>query len=338
MKICSTSKLIMVMRKVVLDNKCICHFNQSSYNMCYQMQVAPFTTGYPFSCKFVSHLANLGLLDESNSVSPMTHTPVLVTAFSSTYYYRGLNMISAYRKIFPRDRIAVYDLGLEGWQLRRLRKICNVVVILFPFNLYPDYFNVLNHYRWKPVVITMALKSYGSIIYADTSVQFRNANYLRVPGIMNCNFTFKNRFQCSRSQYMLHSYAGHNIQQATMSSVLKYLPSDVSRLKDTDMYEAGLVSVIKTPETIELLKWLVLCALEEFCIAPRVNRPVHRCSFNDDVSLEPTCHRFDQSVINVLLANANNFSTSNYTSGLTDFYGIRRGDDSDPDEITLVPC
>ncbi|PAV62649.1 hypothetical protein WR25_10435 [Diploscapter pachys] len=90
------------------------------------------------------------------------------------------------------------------------------------------------------------------------------------------------------------------------------------------MYEAGLAFVAKTEDAVDILKWYVLCALDENCMAP--NGSQGYCYFgNDSYGRYGDCHRYDQSVINVLLANANYFDRTYYASEIVDFFKIKRG-------------
>uniref|UniRef100_A0AC34GQE6 Uncharacterized protein n=1 Tax=Panagrolaimus sp. ES5 TaxID=591445 RepID=A0AC34GQE6_9BILA len=163
-------------------------------------------------------------------------------------------MIAEYKKIVPRDRIVVYDIGLTQNQSHILLNICNVVVEKFNFDDFPKYVKILTHYRWKPIVITKALQKYGSIIYVDSSVHFRNTNYLRIPSLVNCRSN-NDDVKCTHFPYMLHSYTGHSIHYATMTNVYQYIPTIKEAMKKTKMYEAGLAYVTPTKETFEILKW-----------------------------------------------------------------------------------
>ncbi|KAE9548917.1 hypothetical protein FO519_007862 [Halicephalobus sp. NKZ332] len=238
----------------------------------------------------------------------------------------------AYRRIFDREKIIVYNIGLEPFQVEILQKICNVFVENFPFEKFPNYFKILNHYRWKPIVIAMALKKYGHIIYADTSVIFKSSSFLRIPS----DFSFFNEKR-ERSPYLLHSSTGHTIYPVTMSSIYDYFPTDIEKMKSTPMYEAGLVTVFRTRRALKLLKWYVLCALEKNCMVPSTTNPIHYCGSMKS-SESPECHRFDQSVINVLLANQYLFNVKRYVSGITDFFSIQRNRNRMPSKKYLKSC
>uniref|UniRef100_A0A914E487 Uncharacterized protein n=1 Tax=Acrobeloides nanus TaxID=290746 RepID=A0A914E487_9BILA len=95
------------------------------------------------------------------------------------------------------------------------------------------------------------------------------------------------------------------------------------------MYEAGLALIVRTKEIVEdILKWYTLCALEPNCMAPEKNNRtpngILKCQFsNDRFGKYAGCHRYDQSVINILLTNANK-NYHGYVSEISDFFKIER--------------
>jgi hypothetical protein len=59
----------------------------------------------------------------------------------------------------------------------KYRKNCPFVELQpFPFQDYPNYVKQLNEYRWKNLIIAEVLRKYDLIIYADSSVIFKESN------------------------------------------------------------------------------------------------------------------------------------------------------------------
>ena len=86
------------------------------------------------------------------------------------------------------------------------------------------------------------------------------------------------------------------------------------------MYGANFVLLSRHSAMYEhVLKWAIMCALDSRCISPTGSRT--RCNFPKGyLSLEHStyyvgggCHRYDQSVLNVMLALYSNFTTDSLT-------------------------
>ena len=92
----------------------------------------------------------------------------------------------------------------------------------------------------------------------------------------------------------------------------QYLPSNLTELKRIQQKEAGDVLLYRTHHVYNnVIKWWVLCVLDKDCIAPIMERVCHWKS-NDHYKEYHNCHRFDQSAINVLLANFYKFDEELY--------------------------
>ena len=72
----------------------------------------------------------------------------------------------------------------------------------------------------------------------------------------------------------------------------------------------------------EVLWWFYLCSLERSCILPNAYR-FCRLDPKDRYSTHAHCHRFDQSIVNVLLSNSWLTDGKSYTAK-EDFFLIRR--------------
>ena len=60
----------------------------------------------------------------------------------------------------------------------------------------------------------------------------------------------------------------------------------------------------------EIMKWLVTCAFKEDCIAP-VGAKLY-CGFNFPKDKFGGCHRYDQSLVNILVSNAYSSDRNRY--------------------------
>ncbi|KAK6058119.1 hypothetical protein COOONC_04315 [Cooperia oncophora] len=117
------------------------------------------------------------------------------------------------------------------------------------------------------------------------------------------------------SGYVLQTPSGHSIFATTDPGVYKYFPTVFDNLKSTscENYDANFAFIVRTKDTVDILRWLVLCALERDCMAPPGSQLV--CKFgNDRYTRYAGCHRYDQSVINLLLANSYGYNPRNYVS------------------------
>ncbi|CAJ0604880.1 unnamed protein product [Cylicocyclus nassatus] len=98
---------------------------------------------------------------------------------------------------------------------------------------------------------------------------------------------------------------------STIFGLYEYLPTNTKELKKNECYAAGFAFAVRTADTVELIKWYVLCALEKDCMAPPGAKL--KCSFGKDKhGTYANCHRYDQSVINILLANMHNHNPKGY--------------------------
>lgn len=108
---------------------------------------------------------------------------------------------------------------------------------------------------------------------------------------------------------LLFSRSSNTNYEFTHAGMYKYIPTNELAQKTIYQYQAGVQLMYRTHHTIEhIYKWIVLCALDPDCVAPRGSKKW--CTFKLDVQTE--CHRYDQSLINLLLSNVFNFTVEKY--------------------------
>ncbi|KAK6737425.1 hypothetical protein RB195_019867 [Necator americanus] len=255
------------------------------------MPQTPSVTGKRFSCEYAAILGDFDLLSGDTALDMAVEgllPPAYVVPMSENHYLEGLTLIANVRSLWPTQKILVYDLGLEKTSAKQLSEKCLVELRKFPFDKFPYYVKNLREYRWKPLLIAMLLKEFGALWYMDASVRWK-----------------KDRRETVYKEITCRRKTGAYI----------YLPSDPEAIKTTKCCAATFAFAVRTADTMELMKWNVLCALEKNCMAPRHSKIP--CHFTKDRMKDYAyCHRFDQSVINILLGNSYGFDTKKYISSL----------------------
>ncbi|CAJ0609009.1 unnamed protein product [Cylicocyclus nassatus] len=342
-----------------IRDSCYCVDVQGrSHDFCYRSKVNSSAVGKKFSCSYLDKLEELGLLNNSPTENVSYNSePVFVTAFSQSHFMEGKRLIASIRAFYKQVKVVVYDIGLTRKKAAQVKRWCNVEYRPFPFEHYPRCFLLLHTFRWKPIVIADALKDNPAVWYMDTSVILMKKDLRHIYALLKCRQRSRagvlmpssllrdlrefhsasnhswdtvqwtaNLEECKKSPYLLHSFSGHGIYAATDPSLYTYFPVSLEELRKpkAKMFEAGLVYAVRLKETIELMKWSVLCALEEHCMGTTIVPNI--CEFNrsDLYSSFAHCHRYDQSVINVLLADAYYYDRHYYTSEINDFFRIQR--------------
>ena len=253
---------------------------------------------------------------------------VFVTAASSDFYTPLLALISSIQTNFPDRDIFVFDLGLNKNQSEELGMLCNVIIRDFHalFKGFPRHIFDLNSYAWKALAIHDILSTSPGVFWVDTSVRFDRYNLTAVYEHLVMN-----------SQGIgLFSKTGHSIYAATSKQMYHYLPTQTSRTESVEQLEANSMLLFKTrPVSSQVLQWLFLCSLDKNCIQPENVRRFCDFKNSDRFHTFANCHRFDQSALNILLANMFQFQSSEYFLN-DDILHIERG--NTPDEITLTSC
>ena len=213
----------------------------------------------------------------------------VVSAISSNHFEEAKGMIATAQRFLPTTRIVVYDLGLTENERNELESFCNVEVRNFVFDQYPLHFRYLFKYAWKPTVIRTVAQEAEYVCWADASVRF-----------------VKN-FESALTTLDMFPVRGRNhsfkMVQVTHEVSLQYLNLTREQMQDVLGVEATLLLFKTNSLVMKLLDQWCECAAHELCIAPPKSS-FFMCNFKKvkPQSLEYIgCHRFDQSVLNVIL-------------------------------------
>jgi hypothetical protein len=181
--------------------------------------------------------------------------------------------------------------------VEKINQLCKVRYRQFNFTRYPTHVADLHTYAFKPLLIHELLHEHPKLFWVDSSIRMstnqlddviRQANHKSI-GVL------------------LFDVAGHSIYSTTHVTMYRYLPMDRQAAIKVQMWGAGAIFINCTRQLYdEIIRWWFLCALEPRCMAP--TRQLY-CNFMHlPDSQKPRdqyaqCHRYDQSALNVLLAN-----------------------------------
>ncbi|KRX17775.1 hypothetical protein T07_8934, partial [Trichinella nelsoni] len=228
--------------------------------------------------KMFCHESNLYSVKSLNSLNT-EHIP-FVTAANDVYFQNVLVTIRSVQMHFPYARIVLYDLGLERNQSEYSSKLCNVKVMKFPFDEFPEFVSTLSEFRWKPIILMLSLMEYGTLWYLDSSIMLTSSNLL--PNKADTN---------GKCSLLFHSSSGHGIFSATN-------PKEV-------------YSVLFWWE--DFIVCCKACAIEGPCMAPPDSNSF--CQFGRNRYRNYAfCHRYDQSAFNLLLANLLHYQSDRWSS------------------------
>uniref|UniRef100_A0A915IXJ5 Uncharacterized protein n=1 Tax=Romanomermis culicivorax TaxID=13658 RepID=A0A915IXJ5_ROMCU len=254
--------------------------------------------------------------------------PIFVTAFSDNHFHEAMNLMESIKTQYKEKIVVVYDIGLNNDSIQSVKtKFPNILhsIKKFPFEIYPKFVSNLLEYRWKPLIIARELKHWPSIVWMDSSI----VHHKHVENILkfykNCSQISKIFAKCSRYPWHMFDFTGHSIFAATKSGMYDFLPVPKEQSSNISMIGANIQLVFGTKKLKrQILRYWVLCALEEKCMAPDGSNL--GCNFeNDRYSRYAECHRFDQSALNILLAWANDFYLDRYySSNFSSIFEVRR--------------
>ena len=127
---------------------------------------------------------------------------------------------------------------------------------------------------------------------------------------MSSNMTRATEQAVRNGGMMLFVATRHSNFAVTHRGMFDFIPTNITLQKQITQYAGGMLLIYNTRTVFEhVLRWMYLCALEKKCIAP--TSALH-CYFKDKYTDYAKCHRFDQTMMNILLSNQFGLETSSY--------------------------
>ncbi|XP_053402554.1 uncharacterized protein LOC128557917 [Mercenaria mercenaria] len=247
--------------------------------------------------------------------------PVFVTAFDYTHYRESEGLFKSLHERFLSNQkyrndmvIIVYDLGLTSSEAKMVQRNCKCEFRRFPFEYYPPHVRTLRTYSFKPIIVNLLLMEYDFVWWVDTSVRF-----------------VTDGIETAIEQAILHrilyrvspdKQTTGTLIKNTMEATFQFLKESICNFKQfNEVFATSLVFHADRISLAAVQAW-VKCALNEGCIAPYGSQLKHRCDFSNDY--EERCHRFDQSVIGIIIRRLFQEQNDNFLQG--DLYHVKRGD------------
>ena len=262
----------------------------------------------PAAVSTLRRLYSVPMDTESNSDYDWGTLP-MVTGASSNHFREALAGVEAHHNNFPKSVLYFYDLGLDEGQIQRLKQLCMVVYRKFDFKIYPPHVRRLHNYAFKALVWQDMLLSHKRFLWMDASLRLQTCFLDLLKGLST---------KLERSGVVMLHRSPHTVYAVTAPSLYSYLNTNISKLMRMDSYGGGLLMFQRNQQMMDdVMRWLVLCSLEETCAhPPGANMVCHPVKHNDSeayVMPYRKCHRFDMSILGILQANTYNFDMDKYS-------------------------
>jgi hypothetical protein len=218
--------------------------------------------------------------------------PVIATAASSNHFHEIQGLIRDYHTnllpLYPDMKLILYDLGLSTKHIKQMNKHCKCEVRRFPFHMFPDHIRMINGYGWKPLIIQLLLREFDFVMWTDASVRF-NGNPL--------DKLFK-----GANKIGVQAIPGWgSIAVRTNSRTFSVL-TEQPCLFDYPEFEATWMAFKRSEFTLTaVMRPWVSCALQYGCMDFKRSKNFLRCPRSRQKQKFGSCHRFDQSVMGIIL-------------------------------------
>ncbi|EGT58687.1 hypothetical protein CAEBREN_19485 [Caenorhabditis brenneri] len=291
---------------------CTCTSKKSGkhHNFCYTDPQNANSIGKQFDCSSLKILEDLHLIDTPGPFVNLSQFPqeskktVFVSAASDNHIQAAHRSIGGFYKHNPDGKYIFYSLDLPSNLMESLKnKFPQLEIRVFNTTGYPNYTNIWMEYRFKPLIIAEVMREFEYIWWLDSNIGVEKENLVGVFGEEVEGFVKMG----NASPIYSFVYTAHGNFPVMFPDLLKYFPTNsIPLLKDEKhgaQLGANALFFSRTELGVQIVKWWVLCALDEKCMNP-TGAQVY-CSFkgNDRWTKFANCFRFDQSVLNLLLLN-----------------------------------
>ena len=225
---------------------------------------------------------------------------IIVTACSSNHYLETQaqikNLHTEILPFMPNIQYVIYDLGLKPVERKDLEKYGKATVLDFPFQELPQFFATLKCYSWKVFIIAAHLKQADILIWGDASARYRHVSHVKQ--LVNRAKQRGIQQRCTVKMVPTPQHTDPTMFEMWGDSPCAHLPYRMCEGNFGVYHNEPFVHrAIMTP-------WLA-CAAKEDCMCKdnALTKETQSClKLPEDTKSIGICHRFDQSMISVILA------------------------------------
>lgn len=255
-------------------------------------------------------------IKNTTSKTVKSNYPTLASGSSSNHYRELQGLIRDYHKnmlpLYPNMKLIVYDLGLKSNQLNQLKKYCRCDVRQFPFDSFPKHIRNLSSCGWKPLIIQLLMREFDFVMWTDTSIRF------------NGNPLDKLFLEAKLVGIQVMSNKG-SIAVRTNERTFVAL-GEKRCLFDYPEVGAGFVIITRSKFTMNaIMKPWVSCTLQYGCLDFDNSKSYIACPTGKKQKFG-SCHRFDQSVIGIILRRLFNYKSYLCQFDIKKIGSVNRGD------------
>ncbi|XP_059174575.1 uncharacterized protein LOC131954802 [Physella acuta] len=234
-----------------------------------------------------------------------------VTAGSHSTYPATIQFIYSVQYFYPESPIAIYDIGLTSDEKLFISSLCNTEVVSLWLQLWPESLYKNRHRVWRPMLLQFALAKYGHLVYVE-------------PG----RYVFKQGIKDFIHQSRVHGlvFGGTQLKYSTYvvtnPHTFTFIPINEKKLQKVPHFDFNLIVIHNSGKVINsFIRYLISCVMEEYCISPPGSKP--SCDIAPDTTKRyARCHRYDESVINLLMNKWHEYKPREYLikDSITKYY------------------
>ncbi|XP_062614084.1 uncharacterized protein LOC134275805 [Saccostrea cucullata] len=235
------------------------------------------------------------------SPQELPNIPPVVTAVSSAEFFQIQGLIRDIEDVNKSGKILIkliiYDLGLYRNEKEIMKKHCNCDVRSFDAGHYPNHVAVYSNKAYQPIIMQTILEEFGSVMWIDPSVKFKEARDL---GML--------RFRGSHDFFLWEEEIFNSIVAYTHPQMFEFLGEKRCTFAEYGMMDTSSIVLYRTNMTwIGIMKPWLKCALNANCLSPRGAKN-SEC-FHWERPKMTGCHWFVQSAFSIVVNRVFQFSS-----------------------------